>query len=262
MGERSSYETGTFSWVDLSTTDPEGAKAFYAALFGWEPVDMPAGEGMTYTMCRLEGKYVAALSAQMEQEREQGIPPHWTSYVTAHDLDERAARVPELNGSLVMPPFDVLEAGRMAVAADPTGAIFSMWKPNNSIGAELVNVPGAMTWNELGTNDVDTAKSFYADLFDWTYDDIDMDGQGTYSIILNGDQRNGGIRAQTPQEEGIPPNWLVYFAAVSVDESAAQAKELGGNMLVPTMHVPNGAFSVSADPEGAVFALFQGEFDD
>jgi uncharacterized protein len=262
VGERTRHETGVFSWVDLSTTDPEGAKAFYSALFGWEPVDMPAGEGMTYTMCRIDGKYVAALSAQMEQERDQGVPPHWTSYVTAHDLDARAARVPELNGSLIMPPFDVLDAGRMAVAADPTGAIFAIWEPKSSIGAELVNVPGALTWNELGTKDVETAKRFYGDLLGWTYDDIDMDGAGTYSMIRNGDRSNGGIRPQTPQEEDIPPNWLVYFAAASVDESAAQAKELGGNVLVPTMHVPNGAFTVIADPQGAVFALFQGDFDD
>jgi uncharacterized protein len=262
VGERSSYETGTFSWVDLGTTDPDAAKAFYAGLFGWEPDDMPAGEGMTYTMCRLQGKNVCALSAQRQEEREQGIPPHWNSYITAQELDQRAGRVSELNGQVLMPPFDVLDVGRMAVVADPTGAIFAMWEPKSHIGAQLVNVPGAITWNELGTKDVETAKRFYADLFGWTYDDIDMNGQGTYSIIVNEGQRNGGIRAQTPQEEGIPPNWLVYFGAASVDESAAQAKELGGTVVVPTMHVPNGAFSVIADPQGAVFALFQGEFDD
>jgi predicted enzyme related to lactoylglutathione lyase len=262
VGERTSYETGAFSWVDLSTTDPEAAKRFYAGLFGWELEDTPAGEGVTYTMCRIGGKAVAAISGQMEIERQQGVPPHWNSYITAHDLDERAGRVSELGGNVMAPPFDVLDVGRMAVVADPTGAVFMMWQPKSSIGAELVNVPDALTWNELGTHDVDSAKRFYADHFGWTYDDIDMNGQGTYSIILNGDQRNGGIRAQTPQEEDIPPNWLPYFAAASVDESAAKAKELGGNVLVPTMHVPNGAFTVVADPQGAVFALFHGEFDD
>lgn len=262
MAERTSYETGTFSWADLSTTDPDAAKSFFAGLFGWECEDMPAGEGMTYTMCRIDGKNVAAISAQMEMEREQGIPPHFNSYITAHDLDERAGQVGELGGNVIMPPFDVMDVGRMAIAADPTGAVFMMWEPKGSIGAELVNVPGALTWNELGTTDVDAAKRFYGELFGWTYDDIDMNGQGTYSIVLRGDQRNGGIRAQTPQEAGIPPNWLVYFAATSVDESAATAKELGGNVVVPTMQVPNGAFSVVADPAGAVFGLFHGEFDD
>jgi predicted enzyme related to lactoylglutathione lyase len=123
-------------------------------------------------------------------------------------------------------------------------------------------VPGALTWNELGTKDVEAAKRFHADLFGWTYEDMDMNGAGTYSIILNGGRSNGGIRAQTPEEEAIPPNWLVYFGAADVDESGAKAKDLGANVLVPTMHVPNGAFTVAADPQGAVFALFQGDFDD
>jgi uncharacterized protein len=261
MGERTSYESGTFSWVDLATTDQDGAKAFYAGLFGWEYDDQPIGDGATYTLCRLDGRDVAAITTQSDQERGQGVPPHWNSYITVHDLDARAPRVAELNGNLIIPPFDVLDAGRMALAADPTGAVFAMWKPKNHIGATFVNVPGALTWNELGTKDVETAKQFYADLFGWSYEDLDTNGAGTYSTIRTGDRSNGGIRPQTPQEERIPPNWLVYFAAVSVEESAATANELGGNVLVPTMRVPAGAFTVVADPQGAVFALFEGGFD-
>ena len=96
MGERTSYESGTFSWADLATTDPAGAKAFYAGLFGWEFDDMPFGGGGTYTMCRIDGKHVAALSGQRDEERDQGVPPHWNNYVTVHDIDARAARVTEL----------------------------------------------------------------------------------------------------------------------------------------------------------------------
>jgi predicted enzyme related to lactoylglutathione lyase len=262
MGERTSYETGTFSWVDLSTTDQEGAKTFYAALFGWEHEDLPIGNGATYTMCRLQGKNVAAISTQSDQEREQGIPPHWNSYVTAHDLDERAPRVSELGGSLIMPPFDVMEAGRMALAADPTGAFFAMWQPRSSIGAELVNVPGALTWNELGTSDPETAKHFYGDLFGWTYEDMDMGGGATYAVIKNGDRSNGGIRPLSPQEQGMPSFWLPYFAAESCEESAATAQREGGQVFVPRMEVGAGAFSVLADPQGAAFAVFEGEFDD
>jgi uncharacterized protein len=179
-----------------------------------------------------------------------------------HDLDDRVQRVTELNGNLLMPPFDVLEAGRMAVAADPTGAVFLMWKPKNHVGAALVNVPGALTWNELATNDVDTAKRFYADLFGWTYEDLDMNGAGQYSVIHNGDRSNGGIRPLAPPEQAAPPFWLPYFAATSSDESAAQAEKVGGRVLMPTTRLPNGAFAVFADPQGAVFAVFEGDFDD
>lgn len=262
MGERTSYETGTFSWADLSTTDPEGAKAFYTELLGWDAEDIPVGDDAVYTMCRIGGKDVGAIAGQMEQEREQGVPPHWNSYITAHDLDERAAQVTELGGNLVMPPFDVMDVGRMAVAQDPTGAFFFLWQPKASIGAGLVNSPGALSWNELGTKDVKAAEGFYSQLFGWTYDPLDMNGQGTYDIIRRGERTNGGIRAQTEMEQNIPPNWLVYFGTDDCDASAAKAQQLGGNVIQPTLQLPNGAFTVLADPQGAVFALFQGDFDD
>ena len=261
MGERTKHEDGTFSWADLATTDPDGAKAFYAGLFEWECEDIPV-EGGTYTMCRLDGKNVAAISGQREEERAQNVPPHWNNYVTVHDLDARAPKVTELNGNLMITPFDVMDVGRMAVAADPTGAVFMLWEPKSSIGAELVNAPGALAWNELGTNDVDAAKKFYEGLFGWTYDEMEMNGAGTYSIIRNGDTSNGGIRGLSPQEEGIPPNWTPYFGVVSSDETAARVGELGGKVLMPTMRVPAGAFTVLADPQGAVFQIFEGDFDD
>jgi predicted enzyme related to lactoylglutathione lyase len=167
MGERTSYEPGTFSWVDLGTADPDGAKAFYAGVFGWEFEDMPAGDRGTYTMCRLDGKDVCAIARQSEQEREQGVPAHWSNYVTVDDIDTRAPRIGELNGQLIMPPFDVLEAGRMALASDPTGAVFAMWEPRSHIGARLVNAPGALNWNELATGDIGA----YFSLFEGEFDD-------------------------------------------------------------------------------------------
>jgi uncharacterized protein len=261
MGERTKHEDGTFSWADLATTDPDGAKAFYAGLFGWECEDIPV-EGGTYTMCRLDGKDVAAISGQREEERAQNIPPHWNTYVTVHDLDARAPKVTELNGNLMIPPFDVMDVGRMAVAVDPTGAVFMLWEPKSSIGAELVNAPGALSWNELATTDVPTAKKFYEGLFGWTYEDFEMDGGLSYSMIKNGDRRNGGIRSQAPQEQGMPASWVIYFGAVSSDESSAKAKELGGQVIMPTTRIPAGAFAVIADPQGAVFLVFEGDFDD
>src|SRR6185503_10813070 len=187
MGERTSHAPGTFSWVDLSTTDPRAAKSFYGDLFGWEFDDLPVGDGQTYSMCRVGGRAVCALSEQ----REEGIPPHWNNYVTVDDLDARTAKAGELGGSVFAEPFDVLEAGRMSVVADPTGAIFCMWEPRNSIGAELVNVPGALTWNELATMDIGRAKEFYGALFDWRLEDMEG-SEIPYTIILNGDRSNGG----------------------------------------------------------------------
>src|SRR5688500_17563499 len=151
MGERTSHPHGTFSWVDLATTDTEGAKVFYGELFGWEGDDMPAGEGMTYTMFRLGERYVSAVSDQREEEGAAGVPPHWSPYATVAAVAAVAARAPELGGTLLAPPFDVLDAGRMAVLAAPAGAVLSLWEPRNHIGAGLVNDPGSLTMNSLAT---------------------------------------------------------------------------------------------------------------
>jgi predicted enzyme related to lactoylglutathione lyase len=261
MGERTSYAPGTFSWVDLATTDTGAAKSFYGGLFGWTFEDNPIPDGGTYTMCRLNGTDVAAVAEQRDEERSQGIPPHWNSYVTVDDLEASAAKVSELGGNVILPPFDVLDAGRMAVAADPEGAVFMMWTPKNHIGAGLVNAPGALCWNELGTKDAAKATDFYKSLFRWTPEVLDG---GAYTVIRVGDKSNGGIRPQTEMEANVPANWLAYFAVDNCDESAAKAGELGGTALVEPMNVPvsdESRIAVIADPQGAAFGLFAGPLD-
>ncbi len=260
MGQRTTYPPGTFSWVDLSTTDADDAKRFYSGMFGWEFEDRSTGNGV-YSMARLDGKDVAALFAQGEAERGQGIPPHWNNYVTVETAGASAKRAEALGGQVLMPAFDVMDVGRMAVIADPTGAVLSVWEPKSHIGAGVVNERGSLCWNELATDDVEKAKGFYEGLFDWTLEDM---GDGAYTIIRVGDKTNGGIRPQGDMEKGLPPFWLAYFAVASADESAAKAKELGGNIHVPPMDVPVGESSriaVIADPQGAVFGIFSGPLD-
>src|SRR5918996_2200046 len=172
MGVRTSYEPGTFCWIDLGTTDREGAKAFYQGLFGWDAVDSPMGEGETYSIMMVEGESVAAIYDQPRQQREAGVPPFWFSYVAVASADDAAAAAKEAGGSVHAEPFDVMEAGRMAVIADPTGAMFGVWQAGENIGAGRVNEPGALTWNELASNDVEAASNFYAELFGWSIEEI------------------------------------------------------------------------------------------
>src|SRR4051794_3264197 len=165
MGERDGFAPGTFCWVDLATTDQEGAKSFYSGLFGWEPDDMPAGEGVIYSMQKLRGKFVAAIAPQPEQQREAGVPPAWNNYVWVESTDEVASRAKELGATVHAEPFDVMEAGRMAVIQDPQGAFFMLWQPNQHGGAQLVNEPGALCWNELASSEMDASAEFYRGLF-------------------------------------------------------------------------------------------------
>jgi predicted enzyme related to lactoylglutathione lyase len=260
MGERTKYTPGTFSWADLSTTDQDAAKTFYTSLFGWQVQDNPVDENTVYSMMLLDGKPVAAISPQPQQQREAGVPPLWNSYITVESADESAERITQLGGNLHAPPFDVMDVGRMAVAADPGGAFFMVWEPRTHIGAQLVNAPGALSWNELGARDVDAAAQFYSELFGWTTQAME-DSEMPYLVIMNAEgHSNGGIRPVMPPD--APPHWLVYFGSADVTRDLGTVSELGGTALVEPMPIGPGTIAVAQDPQGAVFALYGGQFDD
>ena len=255
MAERMKHEPGTFSWVELATRDSAAAKRFYTSLFGWGVDEMPVGDGTTYTMLTKNGKRVGALYQMSAQQ--QGVPPHWNSYVTVASADDSAARAKKLGGNVMLEPFDVLDAGRMAVVADPTGAVFSLWQPKRHIGADLVNEPGAFCWNELYTTDPNKAADFYMGLFGWTKDARHMD-YGEYVIFNRGGRQMCGMM-QIPKEWGpVPPHWLVYFAVDDCDASVAKATSLGAKAMMPPMDIENvGRFAMLTDPEGAGFAVIK-----
>jgi predicted enzyme related to lactoylglutathione lyase len=259
MGERTQHPPGQFCWTDLTTTDPDAAKAFYVGLFGWDVEDMPMPGGGAYSMARIDGKYVAAIAPQPPQQREAGVPPMWNNYVAVESADEAAQRAEQLGATVHAPAFDVMEAGRMAVVQDPQGAFFMLWQARQHIGAALVNAPGALSWNELASPDVEGSKGFYGELFGWTFDSLEG-GPGPYFVIRNGERSNGGIRQL--QEPGVPPHWLAYFGADDADAALAKAQELGGGKLVDPLDIPNGRIAVARDPQGAAFALYAGQFED
>jgi predicted enzyme related to lactoylglutathione lyase len=257
MAERTTYTPGTFSWTDLATTDQDGAKQFYGRLFGWEAVDYPVGEGVVYSMMQLGGKDVAAISPQPEQQRAAGVPPAWNSYVTVESADAAADRAEKLGATVHAPAFDVMDVGRMAVIQDPQGAFFMVWEPKSHIGASVVNARGALSWNELATVDLDASANFYRELFGWQVEPFEGTGM-PYMVISNQGHGNGGMRAA---QENEPSYWLVYFGADDIDADTAKATEFGATALVEAMDIGVGKISVVQDPQGAVFALYAGDFE-
>jgi predicted enzyme related to lactoylglutathione lyase len=258
MGERTSYTPGTFSWADLTTTDQEGAKAFYSALLRWEATDNPVGDGIYYSMMKLDGKDVAAISPQPQQQRDAGVPPVWNSYITVESADESLARARELGATVHADAFDVMDVGRMGVVQDPQGAYFLVWQPKTHIGASLVNAPGALSWNELATPDMDASARFYSDLFGWTMEPVEG-MEMPYSVIKTAaGGSNGGMRPLMPEE---PPNWLVYLGVQDAGEGVARVQELGGGTLAGPFPAGPGEVAIVRDPQGGVFALYAGHFE-
>lgn len=255
MSVTATHAPGTFCWADMGTPDAEASKRFYTGLFGWTSEDGPIGDGAFYTMFQMEGRSVCAVYQQDEQLRDGGVPPSWLSYVSVESADLTAAKVRELGGTVMMEPFDVLDAGRMTLLSDPVGAVLGAWEPRRHIGAEVMGEPGSICWDELLTSDVDAAARFYALLLEWDVEPRQV-GAVTYHYIKNQGQEIGGMLAPAGKMAGIPAQWLLYFAVADCDESHERALSLGASVKVRPTDVPGvGRFAVIEDPQGAVFSI-------
>ena len=258
MAEITDHKPGMFWWADVMTTDAAAGKAFYQALFGWDAVDVPAGENFVYTIFEKDGKSVCAL-AEMGPDLQQQVGGHafWQAYLTVEDVDAAAAKVEQLGGKVLMPPFDVLDAGRMAAIQDPGGAAVNLWQKRNHGGAAVFSEANALTWCELYVPDRDAAARFYGELVGWVVEKGPM-GDGTFYhvFMLNGEYAAG--MPDIPPEWGeIPPNWSVYFAVDDCEALVAEANRLGAATVVPPTEVPVGTFAFLQDPQGAYFAVIQ-----
>jgi predicted enzyme related to lactoylglutathione lyase len=277
MAERDGYIPGVPCWVDTSQPDPESAVAFYRDLFGWEFEDvMPPDSEGKYFIARLRGGDVAAVGSIPE-----AAPPvaMWNTYVWVDNADETASKVRDSGGSVVMDPFDVMDAGRMAVFTDTEGAAFCIWQAKENKGAQIVNEHGSLNFNDLHTRDVEGAKSFYGSVFGWRT--LELDG-GFQAWTLPGygdylERDNPGLRDQQADvgapkgfedvvasifpigddQPDVPPHWGVTFGVDDADAIADKATALGGDVLLPPFDAPWVRTTVIADPQGATFTASQ-----
>ncbi len=274
MLERDGYMPGVPCWVDTSQPDPQAAVAFYGGLFGWDFEDvMPPGAPGRYFIARLRGGDVAAVGSQPE-----GGPPRasWNTYIWVESADQTASKVRDAGGRVITDPFEVMDAGRMAVCVDPAGAVFYLWQANQHKGARIVNQPGSLNFNGLNTRDAEAAKSFYGSVFGW--ETLSLGGAAEmwrlpgYGDFL--EQSDPGLRERMAETAGAPEgfedvvaalnpitdsqseapaHWSVTFAVDDADATAETAAKLGGQVIVPPLDAPWVRTTVITDPQGATF---------
>lgn len=253
---------GMLAWTDLIAHDPDGAKRFYADVFGWTPSSLPDHPASAYTLFLLDGDRVAGLTPMSQGMIDQGVPPMWVSYILVDDLEAVVARVEPLGGRVQLAPMDVMDSGRMSMISDPSGGSVCLWQAGTHTGAERFNEEGCMTWNELLTRDPDAARAFFSDLLGWGWDETDMGDQGIYHVAMVGDRPNAGVMHMPPHvPDHVPPVWDVLFAIDDVDGTAARIAELGGEILIPPTDTPVGRFAYVADPQGGRFTIYRQEME-
>ncbi len=258
MAEVSKHEPGMFSWVDLATTDAEGARAFYTGVFGWESVDNPVDESSFYTMFTKGGKNVAGMFQATPEMQEQGMVTCWNAYVTVESVDETATKAKAEGATEIQEPFDVFDAGRTCVLLDSGQAAFALWQPKEQIGAEVIGEPGSFVWAELHTHDTEAAARFYSAVFGWEAEATTGAGGVPYTAFRVGGAPAAGMLQIQPEWGEVPPNWAAYFAVESLGSALEQVGALGGKVVGPSMSIPDiGSFAPVLDPQNGFFMLME-----
>jgi predicted enzyme related to lactoylglutathione lyase len=253
MSERTSYEVGAPSWVDLSTPDLQDALRFYGGLFGWD-FQNAGEEAGHYNQALVRGKRVAGIGPA-----QPGGPPlaFWTTYLASSDVEAHATAIRDAGGQIAFGPVDVFGQGTMLVASEAGGAMFGIWQPGAHHGSELVNENAAPAWSELYTRDLEASMRFYGAVFGYEYDDL-PELPGAYKLVKVGGTVVAGMFQMTAEMGELPPFWLSYFQLDDVDAGFAKARELGGELVSEPRDSPYGRWATARDPQGGTFALSRG----
>jgi predicted enzyme related to lactoylglutathione lyase len=243
MPEVAGYVEGVPSWVDLATSDPPAAIAFYSELLGWEVEDGPG-----YHFCRVRGHAVAGINGGRPPE---GIPTAWTPYMACDDADAVADRALARGGSIVFAPRDVDTQGRAGWAADPLGAVFGLWEAGDHVGATLAGEAGTMVWTELSTPDLDAVQPFYAEVFGHVWEPLDAGGVRYATFAVDGVPVGGALE----EPPGGPTVWTPAFGVTDTDAAVATARRLGAEVIAGPLDSPYGRYAALRDAQGAFFSV-------
>ncbi|MGW4597815.1 VOC family protein [Streptomyces sp. NPDC004457] len=244
---------GTPCWVSLMVHALDATEEFYGELFGWEFLPGPQQLG-PYVRALLDGREVAGMG-QLPPDRR--LPVAWTPYFASDDVDRTADTVRLCGGTLAVGPLDAAEAGRMAIASDPSGAVFGIWQGSVHLGTPVTGVPGTPVWNELVTLETESVAKFYRSVFGYEEEPVLSADYDYLTLRLDGRPVAGlhGVGHLLPRDRG--PYWQTYFEVADLAETLRQVTGLGGRILQPAHDGPHGRLATVADPEGAEFSVVQ-----
>ena len=240
------------AWVDLSSSDPAGARAFYSKLFGWDAQVNPDPQYGGYALAKIDGQDVAGIGGTQSPDQ----PTAWSVYIGSEDIDELSRRVQAAGGTVVAPAFDVGDQGKMAVFQDPSGAFISGWQATQMSGFQTHGA-NTFSWAELNARGLDKALPFYGQVFGWTAQSMGDDSQPYTEFHIDGERVAGAMEMNPMVPAGVPSYWLVYFGVDDVDRAHRTAIDAGAREIMAPQDFPGGRCSIVSDPQGAAFGLLK-----
>jgi len=247
---------GHFVWFDIMAHDKDKARAFYTSLFDWDVDEADMGPMGMYPMFRpttADASGAVGGAVEIEEAQRATLPSHWINYIVVEDCDATLERVKQHGGSILQPAFDVPDVGRMAVCADPQGAVFSPMQEANPGPEPDMPSMWQVCWNELMTSDPDAATAFYTEVFGYSAGPGPTEG---YVTLMTGERPQAGLM-KSPMDDA-PPHWLTYIWVDDIEARAKKVTDLGGQVVAPPSEVPTvGTIAVCLDNQGAAFGIFQ-----
>lgn len=253
----SQWKEGEFCWLEIATSDVTATKDFYSKIFKWEYQDFPMPQG-TYTMWKVAGIESGGLYELNEDQKSNNVPPHWANYILSNSADAFTDKAKSLGGTVLAPPFDVGDMGRMSIMADPTGAPICTWQAKENKKHQAPRFShGKVAWRELLTDNVEKAGKFYCDLCNWNIESQEM-GEQKYHTFKVEDNVEAGMMEKTAEMGNVPNHWLTYFNTDDCKATVATAEKLGAKVCKEPTEIPNMCvFSVLTDPAGAAFGIME-----
>lgn len=252
MSDQTTFHDGAPCWIDLASSDPGKAMAFYGGVLGWDAEDMGPDYG-NYTKFLKGGRVAAGL---IRNSGQSGFPDGWLTYFAAGDVSAMAEKVAGSGAELLGRPMRVSDQGSVAHCADPSGATFGLWQGEKLPGFEVHGEAGSAVWHELMTRQYRQCVEFYTRAFAW---DAKVEGDSDdfrYTTgLVSGEEAAGIMDAALLLPEGTPSAWLPYFGVDDTDRAAARVAELGGTVTSEPEDSPYGRICTVADPTGAAFRL-------
>lgn len=242
--------TGKVVWHDLVTEDPKAASTFYSGLFGWEFRQL---QGMDYWLILREGKPIGGM-VDARKFTTEGNVSQWVVVISVDDIDAAVERLKAGGGKILGGPRDVGQRGRLALAQDPQGANVALLQTRYGDPRDQEAGVGDFMWNELWTSDASAARAFYQSVFGYEKSQVALaDGENYHYLASQGQPRAAVVPTPVPD---LAPTWVSYIRVADTRAIAAQAAELGGQVMLPTQSNPiGGELAILKDPAGAGFIV-------